>query len=153
VEDAYYATKAAIEEDIVPGGGCALLYASMKLKTLKSDNNEEAAGIEIVQKALKAPITKILDNAALESALIVARLQEDNKSLNVYDARTQQVVDGFSAGIVDPTKVVRNALQTSVSVASLLITTEATIYDKPSNNDSTPSTPNMGGGMPGMGGM
>jgi chaperonin GroEL len=127
----------------------------MKLKTLKGDNNEEAAGIEIVQKALRAPITRILDNAALESALIVARLQENNKAHNVYDARTQQVVDGFAAGIVDPTKVVRSALQTSVSVAALLITTEATIHDKPSN-DSAPSAPSMGGmggGMPGMGGM
>ena len=145
VEDAYYATKAAISEGIVPGGGCALLYASICLKELKLKNNDETAGLEIIYKSLKSPITKILNNAGLESSLLVSRLKEMKKNTVVFDVNKQIFVESFETGIVDPTKVVRNALQTSVSVASLLVTTEATIHDKQSLNETNKNNiPNMG---------
>jgi len=151
VEDAYHATKAAIAEGIVPGGGCTLLYASKALIGMKGKNADETVGIEIVKKALSAPIRKILENAGLESALIVEKLLEQNKSTMTYDAQNHEVVDAFKKGIVDPTKVVRNALQSAASVASLLVTTEATVCDTPSKKDDSMA----GGGMPmgGMGGM
>ena len=148
VEDAYHATKAAIAEGIVPGGGCTLLYASKVLNGMKGKNPDETAGIAIVQKALSAPIRKILENAGLESALIVEKLLEQNKTNMVYDAQNHKVVDSFKEGIVDPTKVVRNALQSAASIASLLVTTEATVVENPSKKDDSP-----GAGMPNMGGM
>jgi len=152
VEDAYHATKAAIAEGIVPGGGCTLLYASKILVGMKGKNADETVGIGIVQKALSSPIRKILENAGLESALIVEKLLERNKTSMTYDAQNHEVVDGFEKGIVDPTKVVRNALQSAASVASLLVTTEATVCDMPNKKDDSPAS---GGGMPmgGMGGM
>ena len=156
VEDAYHATKAAIAEGIVPGGGCTLLYASKSLQGMKGKNDDETAGIEIVRKSLSAPINRILENAGSESALIVAKLLEQNKVTMTYDAQNHQVVDAFAKGIVDPTKVVRNALQSASSVASLLVTTEATICDAPNKKDDSvaPSGGNMPmGGMGGMGGM
>ncbi|MSO14013.1 chaperonin GroEL [Rickettsiales endosymbiont of Trichoplax sp. H2] len=152
VEDAYHATKAAIAEGIVPGGGSTLLYASKILEGMKGKNPDETVGIEIVKKTLSAPIRKILENAGLESALIVEKLLEKNNSTMTYDAQNHEVVDAFKKGIVDPTKVVRNALQSAASVASLLVTTEATVCDTPNKkDDSMPA----GGGMPmgGMGGM
>ena len=151
VEDAYHATKAAIAEGIVPGGGCTLLYASKTLNGMKGKNADETVGIGIVEKALSAPIRKILENAGLESALIVEKLLEHNKSTMTYDAQNHEVVNAFKKGIVDPTKVVRNALQSAASVASLLVTTEATVCDTPGKKDE----PMAGGGMPmgGMGGM
>ncbi|MFQ3307399.1 MAG: chaperonin GroEL [Candidatus Midichloriaceae bacterium] len=152
VEDAYHATKAAIAEGIVPGGGCTLLYATKALDSIKGKNADENAGIQIVKKALSAPIRKILENAGLESALIVEKLLEKNNHKMIYDAQKHEVADAFKQGIVDPTKVVRNALQSACSVAGLLVTTEATITDNPNKTDDTPSMPNMGG-MGGMGGM
>ena len=151
VEDAYHATKAAIAEGIVPGGGCTLLYASKTLSGMKGKNADETVGIEIVKKALSAPIRKILENAGLESALIVEKLLEQSKSTMTYDAQFVEVVDAFKKGIVDPTKVVRNALKSAASVASLLVTTEATVCDTPNKKDDSMA----GGGMPmgGMGGM
>ena len=149
VEDAYHATKAAIAEGIVPGGGCTLLYASKILKDMKGKNPDETAGIGIVQKALSAPIRKILENAGLESSLIVEKLLEQNKTTIVYDAQNHKVVDSFKEGIVDPTKVVRNALQSAASVASLLVTTEATVVENPDKKDDAVG----GAGMPNMGGM
>jgi chaperonin GroEL len=123
---------------------------------MKGKNDDETAGIEIVRKSLSAPINRILENAGSESALIVAKLLEQNKVTMTYDAQNHQVVDAFSKGIVDPTKVVRNALQSASSVASLLVTTEATICDAPNKKDESiaPSGGNMPmGGMGGMGGM
>ena len=151
VEDAYHATKAAIAEGVVPGGGCTLLYASKVLDGMKGKNPDESAGIAIVRKALSAPARKILENAGLESTLIIEKLLEQNKVSMVYDAQNHKVVDAFKEGIIDPTKVVRNALQSAASVASLLVTTEATVVDSPSKkDDSAGAMPNMGG-MSGMG--
>jgi chaperonin GroEL len=152
VEDAYNATKAAIAEGIVPGGGCTLLYASKVLENYKGSNSDENAGISIVMKALSSPAAKILANAGLQEALIVANLEKDNKTTMIYDAQNSKIVDAFASGIVDPTKVVRNALKSAVSVASLLVTTEATIHENPKKNDSNVAPP-MGGGMGGMPGM
>merc|ERR1712224_442022 len=109
VEDAYHATKAAISEGIVPGGGSALLYAANILEDLQGKNSDETVGIKIVKKSLFTPIKKILNNAGLESALIIEKLLEKNNSDMTYDAQNHLVVDAFEAGIVDPTKVVRNA--------------------------------------------
>jgi len=118
---------------------------------MEGNNADETAGINIVKKSLSAPIRKILENAGSESSLIVAKLLEENKPTMTYDAQSHEVVDAFEKGIVDPTKVVRNALQSAASVASLLVTTEATICDAPSKKDDTGSS--SGGGMPPMGGM
>lgn len=155
VEDAYHATKAAIAEGVVPGGGCTLLYAASKvLKGMQGNNPDETAGIDIVRKSLSAPIRKILENSGAESALIVAKLLEQHKPTMTYDAQHHEIVDAFEKGIVDPTKVVRNSLQSAASVASLLITTEATVCDAPKKDDSA-AAPSGAGGMPmgGMGGM
>jgi chaperonin GroEL len=151
VEDALHATRAAIAEGVVPGGGCTLMYAAKALETVSVDNDDEIAGINIVKNALLAPAKRILSNAGLEPALILAKLQEKNNQSYIYDAHSQKEVDAFENGILDPTKVVRNALQSAISVASLAITTEVTICDVPSKNDS--SAPNPAGSMPGMGGM
>lgn len=151
VEDAYSATKAAIEEGVVPGGGCTLMYAAKTLENFFGDNDDENTGIKIVKKALTAPAKKILENAGEEPALILAKLQEKNTNSLIYDAHSQKVVDAFSEGILDPTKVVRNALQSAVSVARLSITTEATICDVPTRNDNSQNVPGAGN-MPGMGG-
>jgi chaperonin GroEL len=129
VEDAYHATKAAISEGIVPGGGSTLLYASTILEDLQGQNSDETVGIKIIKKSLFAPIRKILSNAGLESALIIEKLMEKNNIEMAYDAQNNVVVDAFEAGIVDPTKVVRNSLQSAASIAALLITTESTICD------------------------
>ena len=155
VEDAYHATKAAIAEGIVPGGGSTLLYASKILSNMKGRNADETVGIEIVKKTLSAPIRKILENAGLESALIVEKLIEKNEPRITYDAQKHKVVDAFDTGIVDPTKIVRNALQSAASVASLLVTTEATVCDAPNKKDDHPMPAGGNGGMPmgGMGGM
>merc|ERR1712216_404537 len=101
VEDAYHATKAAIAEGIVPGGGCTLLYASKILEDYKGINSDEDAGISIVMKALSAPSRKILANAGIQEALIVANLEKDNQTTMIYDAQNSKVVDAFSSGIVD----------------------------------------------------
>jgi chaperonin GroEL len=153
VEDAYHATKAAIAEGIVPGGGATLLYASNVINNMQGKNADETAGIEIVRKSLSVPIRKILENAGLESALIVEKLLERNKTTMTYDAQNHEVVDSYEKGIVDPTKVVRNALQSAASVSSLLVTTEATVCDIPGKkDDAMPSGGNMPmGGMGGMG--
>ncbi|MHC0448605.1 MAG: chaperonin GroEL [Candidatus Lariskella arthropodorum] len=149
VEDAYHATKAAIAEGIVPGGGCTLLYASKALDGIKGKNADEDAGIDIVRKALSSPIHKILENAGIDSGLIVARLLEASDNKKIFDAQNMQVVDAYQAGIIDPTKVVRSALQSAVSVAGLLITTEAVIFEKA---EKKPAAPMHGhGGMDDMG--
>lgn len=136
VEDAYNATKAAISEGIVPGGGSALLFASKILNNEKGNNSDETVGIEIIKKSLSAPIKKILNNAGLESPLIIERLIEQKNSEMTFDAQKNKIVNAFKSGIIDPTKVVRNALQSASSIASLLITTEATIVeDKRKNNN------------------
>jgi len=151
VEDAYHATKAAIAEGIVPGGGCTLMYAARVLDSLKGDNDDESAGINIVRKALSEPARRIITNAGLEAGSIVSKLLEQKDTNYIFDSHKQEYVDAYKAGIIDPTKIVRMALQSSSSVAGLLITTEAIITEDESDNGSAKG--GHGGDMGGMGGM
>jgi chaperonin GroEL len=151
VEDAMHATKAAVEEGIVPGGGVALLRAKAAVAKLKAENPDMKAGINIVLRALEAPIRQIAENSGVEGSIVVGKIN-DNKSYTFgFDAQTEQYVDMLQAGIVDPAKVVRTALQDAASVAGLLITTEAMVAEAP-KKESAPAMPG-GGGMGGMGGM
>ena len=150
VEDALNATRAAVEEGVVIGGGCALLYASLKLDEVKVKGDDQKAGVEIIKKALQAPIRQITANAGVDGAVIVGKLIEGNKPTQGYDAQSEEYCDMFAKGIIDPTKVVRSALQDAASIAGLLITTEAMIADKPEEKDAAGGMP---GGMGGMGGM
>ncbi len=154
VDDAVHATKAAVEEGIVPGGGCALLYAKSALKKVKTENRDEEVGVEIIGRALEAPIRQIAHNAGVEGSLIVGRLLEKNIKTEGYDAQKDKYVDMIKKGIIDPVKVVRCALQDAASVASLLITTEAVIADAPKKDGDAVAADMSGmGGMGGMGGM
>jgi chaperonin GroEL len=145
VDDALNATKAAVEEGIVPGGGTALLYSTKALKDLTGDNDDQNVGIAIVKKAIQAPIRQIVENAGVEASIVVGKLL-DQKSANFgYNAQSEEYVDLIEAGIVDPTKVVRIALQNAASVAALLVTTEAMIADRPKKEAAAPA------GMPGGG--
>ena len=154
VEDALNATRAAVEEGIVVGGGCALLYASQDLDKVKVKGDDQKAGVEIVKSALQAPIRQITKNAGVDGSVVVGKLLETNKSSNGYDAQSEQYVDMFKEGIIDPVKVVRTALQDAASISGLLVTTEAMVADKPEEKDSTPGMPAGGmGGIGGMGGM
>ena len=149
VEDALNATRAAVEEGIVVGGGCALLYTSQDLDKVKVKGDDQKSGVEIIKKALQSPIRQITKNAGVDGSVVVGKLLEMNKPSHGYDAQTEQYVDMFKEGIIDPVKVVRTALQNAASIAGLLVTTEAMVADKPDEKDSGP------GGMPagGMGGM
>ncbi|MBX3487292.1 MAG: chaperonin GroEL [Candidatus Paracaedibacteraceae bacterium] len=148
VEDAMHATRAAVEEGIVPGGGVALLYALRKLEGLKTANNDQEVGIKIVRQALSAPCRQIAFNAGQDGSVIVGKITDANDGNFGYDAQQDRFGNMFEFGVIDPVKVVRTALQDAASVASLLITTEAMIAEKPE-----PKAPAAGGGMPGMGGM
>jgi chaperonin GroEL len=153
VDDALNATKAAVEEGIVPGGGAALLYSTKALTTLTGENDDQNVGIAIVRKAIQSPIRQIVENAGVEASIVVGKLL-DQKSANYgYNAQTEQYVDLIEAGIVDPTKVVRIALQNAASVAALLVTTEAMIADRPKRESGAPGGMPGGGGMGGMGDM
>src|SRR5271155_2818683 len=152
VDDALNATKAAVEEGIVPGGGTALLYASKILANMTGDNEDQTQGIAIVRRAIQYPIRMIVHNAGQEASIIVGKLFEQKSSTYGYDAQKETFVDFIEAGIVDPTKVVRVALQNAASVAALLITTEAMITDRPEKKGPPGGMPG-GGGMDGMGGM
>ncbi|MGB2600861.1 MAG: chaperonin GroEL [Candidatus Omnitrophota bacterium] len=152
IEDALHATRAASEEGIVPGGGVALLRASKKLGSVKAEG-DEVIGINIIQRALEAPVRMIASNAGQEGSVIVQRLLDEKKEKVGYDAEGDCFTDMVEAGIIDPTKVTRFALQNAASIASLMLTTEALITDKPEDNPAggMPSMPGgMGGGMPGM---
>jgi chaperonin GroEL len=151
VDDALHATRAAVEEGIVPGGGVALARASVGLKKLKGDNEDQAHGIEIVRKALLAPLRQIAENAGQDGAVISGKVLEKDDHSYGYDAQADEYKDMIKAGIIDPTKVVRTALQDAASVAGLLITTEAMIAEKPERKAPAGGPP--GGGMGGMGGM
>ena len=151
VDDALNATKAAVEEGIIPGGGTALLYAAKALKDVTGDNEDQTQGIAIVRRAIQYPIRMIVSNAGQEASIIVGKLLEQKSNTFGYDAQGEKYVDFIEAGIVDPTKVVRVALQNAASVAGLLITTEAMITDRP-KKDAAPAMPG-GGGMGGMGDM
>jgi chaperonin GroEL len=150
VEDAMHATRAAVEEGIVPGGGVALLYAAAVLDKLKPDNDDQRVGIDIVRRALQGPVRQIVENAGIEGSVVVGKLLEKVDYNSGYDAQTGDFVDMFKAGIIDPTKVVRIALQDAGSIAGLLVTTEAMVAEKPEKKEAMPAMPDMGG-MGGMG--
>jgi chaperonin GroEL len=152
VDDALAATRAAVEEGIVPGGGSTLLYASRALDKIKCENDDQKAGINIVRRALQAPLRQIIENAGLDGAVVAGKLLESKDENFGFDAQKLDYCDMIKSGIIDPTKVVRAALQGAASVASLLITTEALIADLPEDNKPAGAGA-MGGGMGGMGGM
>ena len=151
VDDALNATRAAVEEGIVPGGGTALLRAKKAVAALKDTNADIQAGINIVLKALEAPIRQIVENAGCEGSIVVGKILENSSETFGFNAQTEEYVDMIKAGIVDPAKVVRTALQDAASVSGLLITTEAMIADTPKDRPAMPMP--GGGGMGGMGGM
>jgi chaperonin GroEL len=156
VEDAMNATRAAVEEGIVAGGGAALLYATKALSNLKVDNDDQRVGIDIVRRAIQAPIRQIVINAGAEGSIVVGKLLEQKSETFGYNAQTGEYGDLVKWGIIDPTKVVRTALQDAASIAGLLITTEAMVAEKPEKKEAGGGMPDMGGmggGMGGMGGM
>jgi chaperonin GroEL len=153
VEDAMNATRAAVEEGIVPGGGTALLYAVRALDSLKVDNEDQKAGVTIVRKAIQQPARQIASNAGADGSVIVGKILESKDANFGYDAQKGEFTNLVKSGIIDPTKVVRTALQDAASVAGLLITTEAMVAEKPEKKDPMPGGGDMGdmGGMGGMG--
>jgi chaperonin GroEL len=129
VDDALAATQAAVEEGIIAGGGAALLYATRALKDIKVSNDDQRRGVDIVKKAIEAPIRKIAENAGVDGSVIVGTvLMSDNTDMG-YNAQTEEMVNMIEAGIIDPTKVVRIALESAASIAALIITTEVTIAE------------------------
>jgi chaperonin GroEL len=151
VEDALNATRAAVEEGIVPGGGVALLRAKKSVGKLHNDNADVQAGINIVLKALEAPIRQIAENSGVEGSIVVNKITENKSETYGFDAQTEEYVDMLDKGIVDPAKVVRAALQDAASVAGLLVTTEAMVAELPKEQPAMPAMPGGGGGMGGMG--
>ncbi|MEC8126991.1 MAG: chaperonin GroEL [Pseudomonadota bacterium] len=152
VDDAMHATRAAVEEGIVAGGGVALVKSISSLDKLKPANRDQEVGVEIIRRALQAPARNIAENAGAEGSVIVGKLLESKDDNEGYDAVSGTFTDMIKAGVIDPTKVVRSAMQNAASVAALLITTEAMVADKPEPKDAAPAAPDMGG-MGGMGGM
>jgi chaperonin GroEL len=151
VDDAMHATRAAVEEGILPGGGVALLRATEVLKKLRAQNDDQKTGVEIVRKALSWPARQIAINAGEDGSVIVGKILEKDQYAYGFDAQNGEYVNMLSKGIIDPTKVVRSALQNAASIAGLLITTEAMVAEKPKKDAGMPAMP--GGGMGGMGGM
>ena len=149
VDDALHATRAAVQEGIVPGGGVALLRASTNLGGLKGTNSDEQVGIEIIRRAIQAPLKQIAENAGKDGAVIAGEVLRDGAYTHGYDAQKDEYKDLVAAGIIDPTKVVRTALQDAASVASLLITTEAMVAERPEPKGASAGGP-PGGGMGGM---
>ncbi|AWJ83876.1 chaperonin GroEL [Azospirillum sp. TSH58] len=150
VDDAMHATRAAVEEGVVAGGGTALLYATKALDALKPINDEQRVGIEIIRRALQAPVRQIAYNAGTDGSIVVGKLLDQNDANFGYDAQKGEFTDLVAAGIIDPVKVVRTALQDAASIAGLLITTEAMIAEKPEKKAAPAGMP---GGMDDMGGM
>ncbi len=151
VDDAMHATRAAVEEGVVPGGGSALLYAARALDKLTPANPDQKVGIDIVRKALQTPARLIAENSGTDGSIIVGKLMDSKDANYGYDAQKGEFTDMITAGIIDPTKVVRHALQDAASVAGLLVTTEAMVAEKPEPKQAPGMPP--GGGMGGMGGM
>ena len=152
VDDAMHATRAAVQEGIVPGGGVALVKSIAALDGLKIENDDQKVGINIIRQALQAPARQIANNAGVEGSVIVGKLLELTDKTTGYNAQTGEFTDLIKAGVIDPTKVVRSALQNAASVAGLLITTEAMVAEKDDPKSAMPAAPDMGG-MGGMGGM
>jgi chaperonin GroEL len=152
VDDALHATRAAVEEGVVPGGGTALLFATKALDKIAVENNDQKVGIDIIRRAIEAPVRQIAENAGVDGAVVAGKLLEGKTNIG-FDAQKGIYTDLVKAGIIDPAKVVRTALQDAASVAGLLVTTEAMVSDAPTKDE-----PAMGGGggapdMGGMGGM
>jgi len=150
VEDALHATRAASQEGIVPGGGVAFIRTMASLDKIKADGDEKI-GVNIIRRAIEEPLRQIVENAGLEGSVIVQRIKQEKTNVG-YDVNQDAYVDMIEAGVIDPTKVTRSALQNAASIAALLLTTEALIVDKPEKEASMPPMP-PGGGMGGMGGM
>ena len=149
VEDALHATRAAVEEGIVPGGGVAFLRAAKGLESFKLENDDEQIGVHIVRKALSEPARWIVQNAGLEGGVIIERLMREKKNWG-FNAETMEFEDLLLAGVIDPTKVARTALQNAASIAGLLLTTEAVVVERPEEKDKSPAMPRGGGGMDDM---
>ncbi|MGB6662284.1 MAG: TCP-1/cpn60 chaperonin family protein, partial [Xanthobacteraceae bacterium] len=146
VDDAMHATRAAVEEGVLPGGGVALLRATETLKKLRTQNDDQKTGVEIVRKALQSPARQIATNAGEDGSVIVGKILENSAYGFGFDAQNGEYVDMVKKGIIDPTKVVRQALQGAASVAGLLITTEAMVAELPKKQSAMPPMPG-GGGM------
>jgi len=151
VDDAMHATRAAVEEGILPGGGVALLRAGETLKKLRVANDDQKTGVDIVRKALSWPARQIAINSGEDGSVIVGKILENDQYAYGFDAQKGEYVNLVAKGIIDPTKVVRSALQNAASIAGLLITTEAMVAERPKKESAAPGMP--GGGMGGMGGM
>ncbi|MCB0744283.1 MAG: chaperonin GroEL, partial [Ignavibacteriae bacterium] len=152
VEDALHATRAAVEEGIVAGGGVALVRAASVLEDLQGENLDQTTGVKIIKKALEEPLKQIVNNAGLEGAVVLNKVKEGKGDFG-FNAATDEYVKMIKAGIIDPTKVTRTALENAASVSSLLITTEAVIFEK-KEDEKAPMMPQGGmGDMGGMGGM
>jgi chaperonin GroEL len=153
VDDALNATRAAVQEGIIVGGGVALVQAAKTLTKVKGDNADQEAGISIVRRALEAPLRQIAENAGVDGAVVAGKIRESDDLSFGFNAQTEEYGDMFKYGVIDPAKVTRTALEDAASIAGLLITTEAMIADKPEpKGASGPAMPDMGG-MGGMGGM
>jgi chaperonin GroEL len=152
VDDALHATRAAVAEGIVPGGGVTLFYAARALESLKGENEDQQAGINIIKRALGSPLRQIAENSGVDGAIVVGKLSDSKDVNHGFNAQTLEYVDMLKSGIIDPTKVVRTALLDAASVASLIITTEAIVTEDEAD-DKQPKMPagGMGGGMGGMG--
>lgn len=146
VDDALHATRAAVEEGIVAGGGVALVRAIAAAKTIKAENTDEATGVQIVARAIEEPLRQIIENAGGEGSVVVAKILEGKGDFG-YDAKSEKYVNMFEAGIIDPKKVTRIALENAASVSGMILTTECALVDI---KEDTPAAPPMGGGMPGM---
>jgi chaperonin GroEL len=150
VDDAMHATRAAVEEGVIPGGGVTLLRSGKVLDALKLEG-DKAVGVKILRKVIEEPVKQIAKNAGKDGSVIVDRLKKEEIKIG-YNAKTDKFEDLFKAGVIDPTKVTRTALQNAASIVGLILTTEAIVADKPEKKDHPPMPP-MGGGMGGMGGM
>jgi chaperonin GroEL len=155
VDDALNATRAAVQEGVIVGGGTALIQAAKKLDKVKTENPDQEAGVKIVARALEAPLRQIAENAGVDGSVVAGKIRESSDMTHGFNAQTEQYGDMFKFGVIDPAKVVRTALEDASSVAGLLITTEAMVADKPEPKSAAPAMPDMGvmGGMGGMGGM
>jgi chaperonin GroEL len=149
IDDALHATRAAVQEGVVPGGGVALIRASDGLMALQVDNHDQEVGLKIMVKAMESPLRQIVENSGDEASVVLNKIAEENGNYG-YNAGTGEYGDMYEMGILDPAKVTRSALQYAASVAGLMITTEAMITELP--QDAT-AAPDMGAGMGGMGGM
>jgi len=148
VDDALNATRAAVQEGVIVGGGVALVQAGKALEGLKGANSDQDVGIAIVRRALEAPVRQIAENSGVDGSVVAGKIRESSSTSFGFNAQTEEYGDMFSFGVIDPAKVTRTALENAASVASLLITTEAMIADKPEPKSAAPAMP--GGGMGGM---